>query len=188
MTIATEKKALTEADFIALPDDGGQYELVDGELVGVGNSGLEHGEIGLLLGGKLLLYVREHRLGSAFDSSTGFRMKSGNVRSPDVAFISKSRLQGLKRPPKGFFDGAPDLAVEVLSPNNTIEEIHDKIFEYFENQARLVWVIHPEEKFVLIYHAPSPDLLLRGADSLDGEGVVPGFSLAVAELFAEWEF
>ncbi len=188
MTIASEKKIWTDEEFMALPKDGGRYELVDGDLVTMSNSGLEHGEIGLLLGGRLIFYVREQKLGSAFDSSTGFRMKSGNIRSPDVGFVAKERLQGLKRPPKGFFDGAPDLAVEVLSPSNTLEEMHNKIVEYFENGTRLVWVINPQEYYVLIYHAPNPDVFLRVGDRLDGEDIVPGFSLPIAELFAEWEF
>jgi Uma2 family endonuclease len=188
MTITSERKIWTDEEFMALPREGRRYELVDGALVVMSNSGLEHGEIGLLLGGKLIFYVREQKLGGAFDSSTGFRMKSGNIRSPDVSFISKDRLQGLKRPPKGFFEGAPDLAIEVLSPSNTLEEIHNKIVEYFANGTRLVWVINPQEYYVLVYHSPTPDGFLRVGDRLDGETIVPGFTFPIAELFAEWEF
>ncbi|MBV8884754.1 MAG: Uma2 family endonuclease [Chroococcidiopsidaceae cyanobacterium CP_BM_RX_35] len=78
--------------------------------------------------------------------------------------------------------------MEILSPNNTVEEIHDKIVEYFDNGTRLFWVIHPDEQYVLVYHSPSPDRLLRLTDSLDGEEAVPGFSLAVAEIFEELAF
>ena len=95
---------------------------------------------------------RTHRLGVTCDSSTAFKMKTGNKRSPDVAFIAKERLQGLKRLPKGFFDGSPDLAIEIISPNNTFEEIHNKLVEYFENGTRLVWVILLNEECVLVYH------------------------------------
>ena len=173
---------------MALPKDGHRYELVNGELVDMGNSGMEHGEIGSLLGGLLAIYVRQHKLGTVCDSSTAFALKNGNRRSPDVSFVSKERLKGLKRPPRGFFQGSPDLAVEILSPSNTVEEIHTKIVEYFENDTRLVWVIHPDEKYVLVYHAPEPERLLRPHDVLDGEAIVPGFSMSVAELFAEWDF
>ncbi len=173
---------------MALARDGHQYELVNGELVDMGNSGMEHGGIGSFLGGLLAIYVRQHKLGIVCDSSTAFALKNGNKRSPDVSFVSKERLQGLKRPPRGFFKGSPDLAVEILSPSNTIEEIHGKIVEYFENDTRLVWVIHPDEKYVLVYHAPEPDGFLRPQDLLVGEAIVPGFSLAVAELFEEWDF
>ncbi|OLP16436.1 hypothetical protein BST81_20865 [Leptolyngbya sp. 'hensonii'] len=188
MTLSTEKKVWTDEKFMALPKDGHRYELVDGEVLDIGNSGMEHGGIGSLLGGLLAIYVRQHKLGTVCDSSTAFTLKNGNKRSPDVSFVSKDQLKGLKRPPRGFFQGSPDLAVEILSPSNTIEEIHDKIVEYFENDSRLVWVIHPDEKYVLVYHSPEPDRFLRSPDCLDGEGVVPGFSMAVSELFEEWDF
>lgn len=187
MTIASERRIWTDEEFMALPEDG-RYELVNGELVNMGNSGMEHGEIGSFLGGSLSLYVRSNKLGVICDSSTAFTMKTGNKRSPDVSFIAKERLQGVKRLPRGYFQGSPDLAVEILSPRNTVEEIHDKIVEYFENGTRLVWVINPQEYYVLVYHAPSPDIFLKVGDRLDGEDVVPGFSLPVAELFAELEF
>ncbi len=89
---------------------------------------------------------------------------------------------------KGYLPGAPDLAVEIISPSNTFEEIHDKIVEYFDNGSKLVWVIHPDEKSVLVYHQPEPDRLLRASDNLDGEAVIPDFSLPVADLFIELEF
>lgn len=149
---------------------------------------MEHGEIAAFLGGVLALHVRRNRLGTVCDSSTAFTLKSGNKRAPDIAFVSKSRLQGLRRPPRGFFVGSPDLAVEILSPGNTVEETHNKIVEYFANDTRLVWVVHPEEKFVLAYHTSEPDTFLRSPDALSGEDIVPGFSLPAAELFAEWDF
>lgn len=188
MTVAAGKKTWTDEDFMALPKDGGRYELVNGELVDRGNSGMEHGNIGIFLGGALEFHARSQKLGVTCDSSTAFSMKTGNKRSPDISFVSKVRLQGIKRLPKRFFDGAPDLAVEILSPNNTVNEIHEKIVEYFENNARLVWVIHPDEQFVLVYHSPQPDKLLRVGDSLDGENVVPGFILAIANLFTKLDF
>lgn len=63
-----------------------------------------------------------------------------------------------------------------------------KLVEYFDNDTRLVWVIHPDEKYVLVYHAPEPDRFLRPSEMLDGEAIVPGFAIAVAELFEEWDF
>ncbi len=185
---STERKVWTDQEFMALPRDGHRYELVNGKLVDMGNSGMEHGGIGSFLGGLLSIYVRQHKLGIVCDSSTAFTLKNGNKRSPDVSFVAKERLKGLKRPPRGFFQGSPDLAVEILSPSNTIEEIHDKIVEYFENDTQIVWVIHPDEKYVLVYHAPEPDRFLRAQDPLEGEEIVPGFLLAVSDLFEEWDF
>lgn len=187
MAIASEKKIWTDAEFMALPDSE-RYELVDGELVNMGNSGMEHGNFGAFLAGTIELYARSKKLGVTCDSSTAFSMKSGNKRSPDVSFVAKERLQGLKRLPKGFFQGAPDLAIEVISPNNTYDEIHAKIVEYFESGAKLVWVIHPDEQSVIVYRSPQPDRLLKIVDALDGEDVLPGFSLPITELFAELEW
>jgi Uma2 family endonuclease len=184
-----EKKIWTDAEFMALNRDGHRYEIVNGELIDMGNSGAKHGYVCsilmILLGG----YVRIQKLGAMFDSSTAFKMKSGNKRSPDISFVAKERLQGLDDIPDGFLEGAPDLAVEILSPSNTVEEIHNKLVEYFENGSRLVWVINPKEKYVLVYRSSQePDRLLKSIDSLDGEEIVPEFSLAIAELFQKLAF
>ena len=183
-----QSQALTDEQFMALPEDDNLYEYVNGELIVVANSGVEHGYLALTLGYFLTGFVRSHRLGVTCDSSTAFKMKMGNKRSPDLAFIAKERLQGLKRLPKGFFEGAPDLAVEIISPNNTFAEIHNKLVEYFENGTRLVWVILPDEESVLVYHQPKPSKLLQVEDNLDGEAVITGFQLPLMELFQELSF
>ena len=183
----SEKRNWTDEEFMALPD-GDRYELVNGELIIVGNSGMEHGNLGAFLCGLLEIYARRNKLGLTFDSSTAFTMKTGNKRSPDVSFVAKDRLRGLKKLPKGFFQGAPDLAVEIISPSNTFDEIHTKIVEYFDGGSKLVWVIHPDEESVLVYHKPQPDKLLQRSDSLDGETIIPGFTVPLAELFADLSF
>jgi len=186
---AAGKKCWTDAAFMALSDDGHRYEIVNGELVDMGNSGAKHGYIAIVLSSALFAVVLAQKLGVLFDSSTAFKMKSGNKRSPDIAFFAKERLQGMRELPSGFLEGAPDLAVEVLSPGNTIEEMDDKIAEYFENGTRLVWVISPTQHYVLVYRsAQEPDRLLKSVDFLDGEEVVPGFSFPVADLFQPLSF
>ncbi|NJL88715.1 MAG: Uma2 family endonuclease [Coleofasciculaceae cyanobacterium SM2_1_6] len=184
-----EKKVWTDEAFMELPDDGHHYEIVNGELIDMGNSGALHGYVCGLLLASLMGYVLPKKLGVILDSSTAFKMKNGNRRSPDIAFFAKERLQGITELPSGFLEGAPDLAVEVLSPGNTVEEIHDKLVEYFENGTRLAWIIHPKEKYILVYHsAQEPHHLLKSIDSLDGEEVVQGFSLPVADLFQPLSF
>jgi Uma2 family endonuclease len=187
--VSSVPKIWTDSAFMALADDGHHYEVVNGELIDMGNSGALHGYVCstlmILLGG----YIRIHKLGAMFDSSTAFKMKNGNKRSPDIAFFAKERLQGMTELPSGFLEGAPDLAVEVLSPGNTVEEIDEKIAEYFENGARLVWVVSPTQHYILVYRsAQGPDRLLKSIDSLDGEDVVPGFTLPVADLFQKLSF
>jgi Uma2 family endonuclease len=188
-------RAWTDQELMALPDDGNKYELVDGELV-VSNSGLKHGYIAAILLSALCNFVVSRKLGVVLDSSTAFTMKTGNKRfssrcvpPPDVSFLSKNRLQGLKKLPKGFGQGAPDLAVEILSPSNTTAEIHGKIVEYLENGTKLIWVINPEEEYVLVYKSnPSPDRLLRFVDILSGEETLPDFSFPVTDLFPQFDF
>jgi len=103
--------------------------------------------------------------------------------------MAKERLQGLDELPDSFLEGAPDLGVEILSFGNTVAEIHDKLVEYFENGARLVWVIHPQEQYVLVYRSSQePDRLLKSTYSLDGEEIVPGFTLPIAEFFQKLAF
>ena len=178
------KKTWTEKELMDLPNNGNKYELINGELI-MGPTGIEHEDIGARLLAALERFVLEHKLGIMCGSSAGYLMKSGNLRSPDVSFISKKRLQGFKRPPKGFFKGSPDLAVEILSPSDTIENLHEKIVEYFGNDTKLVWVINPEEQVILVYHSQRPDKLLSGNDILNGEDIFTGFTLPVSELFVE---
>jgi Uma2 family endonuclease len=179
----------TDEEFRALPDDGHHYEVVNGELVDMGNSGAKHGYICSLLLAALMNYILPKKLGVILDSSTAFTMKNGNKRSPDIAFFAKERLQGLEELPTGYLEGAPDLAVEVLSPGNTVEEIDDKLKDYFENGTRLVWVISPNQHYVLVYRCASePDRLLKSIDTIEGEDIVPGFTFSVANLFQKLSF
>jgi len=187
--LKTDKKVWTDEEFMALPKDGHRYEIVNGELVDMGNSGALHGYICSLLVAALASDVLPKKLGVILDSSTAFKMKNGDRRSPDISFFAKERLQGMTELPTGFLDGAPDLAIEVLSPGNTVEEIHDKLVEYFENGTRLAWIVHPTEHYVLVYRsAQEPDRLLKSVDSLDGEEVIPGFTFPVADLFQKLSF
>jgi Uma2 family endonuclease len=185
-----ETKVWTEAEFMALPDDGNRYELVRGELVNLGNSVALHGYIAIILSAALFALVTFRKLGVLLDSSTAFTMKNGsNKRSPDIAFFAKERLQGLEELPTGFLEGGPDLVVEILSLGSTIAEIEDKIVEYFANGTRLLWVISPGQHYVLVYRSGyEPQRLLTSGDFLEGEEVVPGFTFPVADLFHKLSF
>ncbi|MDJ1185223.1 Uma2 family endonuclease [Roseofilum casamattae] len=187
--LKTDRKIWTDEEFMSLPQEGHRYEIVNGELVDMGNSGALHGNLAIILSSALFAIVNAQKLGALFDSSTAFKMKNGNKRSPDISFFAKERLQGMTELPTGFLEGAPDLAVEILSPGNTVEETEAKITEYFDNGARLVWVISPTQHYVLVYRsAQEPDRLLKTIDALDGEEVIPGFTLPVADLFQQLSF
>jgi len=182
-------KVWTEAELMAASHDGHKCELVDGELVMSPAGVFDHGNIIARILTRLTMHaVYDRRLGEVFDGQSGHWMKSGNMRCPDISFWSKARLDALPSKPKGFIHGAPDLAVEVLSPSDTVNDMAEKLSDYFASGARLVWVVNPQEKSVLIYHETTPERLLRSGDMIDGEDVVPGFSMPVSELFAELSF
>jgi Uma2 family endonuclease len=186
--VETARKVWTEEELQRLPEDGYIHELVNGQLVMSPKNNFLHGD----LCGRLLIalgnFVKEHRLGVVLDSSTGFWMANRNCRAPDVSFIAKSRLKGLKRAPSAFFRGAPDLAVEILAPSNTPREITDRLEDFFASGSRLAWIIHPDEEFVEICHSPTQRRIIGSGGLLDGEQVVPGFQFPIADLFKAWDW
>ncbi len=175
-------KHWTEKMLMSIPKNGHKHELINGELFMV-PAGFEHEVIGANLIFILKKFVSEHKLGAVCGPDLGCWMKSENLRCPDVSFISKERLQKLDRLPKGFFKGSPDLAVEILSPSDTVKGVHGKIVEYFENDTKLAWVVNPKEQTVTVYRSSYPHKLLTNKDILEGEGVLDGFFVPVAALF-----
>jgi Uma2 family endonuclease len=183
----TAVKIWTDEELMALPKDGYKRELLQGDII-LSPAGSEHGIICVAICAELRSFARRHKAGAVFDSSTGFRLTPDDLLSPDVAFVARPRLLALPRIPRGFFPGAPDLVVEVLSPSDTPDRMHEKLSLYFAHGCRLAWVINPRERNALVYRTPEADRLLRVTDALDGEDVLPGFRLPLAELFAELSF
>lgn len=178
-----DKALLTAEDLRRMSRDGRRYELVRGELVEMAPVGRRHGRIALRLGSALQIYVDAQKLGEAM-TETGFCLECqpDTVRAPDVSFLSKERL-----PPEdqeGFVPGAPDLAVEVVSPGERDTEVQDKVADYLTHGARLVWVVRPQQRTVTVYRPDGTARLLRESDTLEGEDVVPGFALPLNELFS----
>jgi Uma2 family endonuclease len=185
------RKNWTEEDLQSLPDDGYIYEVVNGELVMSPKNDFFHGDICSELLTVLRTYVREKHLGTVLDSSTGFWMKNRNCRAPDISFISRERLiaHGFKRSTRSFFPGAPDLAVEILSPNNTRAEMEGRLTDFFESGTRLVWIIDPEFRRAEIIRGTSARKLIGTGSFLDGEDILPGFLYPLDNLFkaGDWE-
>jgi len=171
----------TESQIMRLPDVGGKYELVEGELVVVA-AGRKHEIVVFRLILALGNFVSE-TLGQVFSSSLGYWMKNGDLRSPDVSFVAKVRLDDMTHDPDGFLYGAPDLSIEILSPSNVVSAMRKKTLEYFENGSRLVWIVNPNDRTVTVLHPDGSETVLSDSDSLDGEDVLPGFSLEVWKLF-----
>ena len=173
-------RTMTEADLMALPRDGYKREYVDGE-IRVSPAGFRHGNVALRLGGLLIAYVEAHGLGYAADSSTGFWMPSGNLRLPDLSFVSTARMPD--GPPTGFSRIVPDLAVEILSPGDRHREVLDKVGEYVTSGVRLVWIIDPDARRAAVHRSLVDVTTLCEDDELDGLDVVPGFRCKLATIF-----
>jgi len=182
MNLATEHKIWTEAELMSLPDVGGKYELVEGELVVVAAT-LEHEDLVANLICVLRGFTRRHGLGRVYGSNLGCWMQNGDLRSPDVSFVTTERLKSQNI--KGFFRGAPDLSVEILSPSNTVNAMKKKALDYFENGSRLVWIVDPEDRTITVLRPNGTETTIT--DTLTGEDVIPGFSLTLSELFEDLE-
>ena len=181
---------MTADELLRLPDDGfHKYELVRGELTTMAPPGFEHGSDALALAGPMRQFVRQHRLGRVV-VETGFILEHDpdTVRGPDVAFVSADRLPPPERREK-YFDGAPDIAVEVVSPGDTAFEVQQSpvgkplVREYLDAGSKLVWVLYPRARNVMVHRGDGTAQLLREGDLLSGEEILPGFSLAVDDLF-----
>jgi Uma2 family endonuclease len=163
---------------------GKLVELVDGVLVEKA-VGTREGFLGGLIVIRVGLYLRQHKIGRVLPGDALLRLMPGLVRGPDVSFISKKQLPGGKFPRTAFASLYPDLAVEVLSKGNTAGEIQRRLRDFFLSGTRLAWVIDPKKETAKVYHAPDEVRLVGKADTLDGEDVLPGFTLSLEELFAE---
>ncbi|HVF68467.1 MAG TPA: Uma2 family endonuclease [Pyrinomonadaceae bacterium] len=174
----------TADELFEMPHDGFRYELVKGELRKMSPSGSEHGAIIINISVLLAQYVRSKKLGVCFGAETGFKIASDpdTVRAPDVAFIRRERIpeSGL---PKKFWSGAPDLAVEVLSPGDTRREVDEKVEDWLGAGTRAVWIINPKRRSVTVYRSTTDVTRLSDGDVLEGGEVVPGFRCEVSEIF-----
>lgn len=176
----TTRSTATEEDLLRTPKDGRKRELVDGQ-IRVSPAGTRHGRVCIRLAIRLGAFVESQELGYVFDSSTGFRLPGGNIRVPDLSFVSRGRFRD-EQVPEGFGEVPPDLVVEVLSPEDRSRDVLDKIGEYLQAGVRLVWVIDPKGRGAAAYRSLT-EVRRFGPDGFfDGEDVVPGFRCAVAEV------
>jgi Uma2 family endonuclease len=182
--MAITPKLMTADELFNLPDDGLRHELVRGELRTMPPGGLEHGEEAVIFVVSLGAYVRARRLGRVYTNEPGFILETrpDTVRAPDVAFLTYDKLPG-GRSPRGFHRGVPDLAVEVISPNDRYSEVAEKIAEWLAHGVRLLFAVDPRRQTVEVHRPGQPTRTLGMDDVLDGEDVVPGWTLAVRDLF-----
>jgi Uma2 family endonuclease len=183
MSTATDE--LIALDEAAVSRLDGRFEYLNGRYVEKPHMGSQANELGLLLMSQLLTFVRANRLGRCFAENCTYRIfpnEPKRTRIPDGSFIRAGRLPGDKSP-EGDMTIPPDLAIEVISPSNTVLEMEERIDDLLGAGVRTLWVVLPRTKSMYIYRADGSVSRLRATDVLSGEDVVPGFSCRLADLF-----
>lgn len=188
--MSTTTRLITADELLVMPpydEDGNQcrFELIRGELKVMSLTKPLHGVICARLAAALINFVEANDLGMAFGAETGFVVERDpdSVLGTDAAFVSHERLATVENLEK-FFPFAPDLAVEVLSPGNTRREMEEKVALYFAAGSRAVWVFDPKKRTAAVYTSPSEVRVFGESERFDGGGVLPGFTLDLARLFA----
>jgi Uma2 family endonuclease len=175
----------TEADVIELHERHDRlYELVDGTLVEK-TMGWQESELAIIIATLLRNFVSANRLGKVFGPDGMFRLKPEHIRIPDVAFVSNHRFAGRTLKPGAFWELGCDLAIEVISPGNTPREMERKLSDYFAAGVVAVWLVYPKPREAVVYSSPNDSVTLQGDDLLEGGALLPGFSVSVAQIFAE---
>ena len=172
----------TASELFEMPDDGFRYELVKGELRKMSPSGGEHGGVVYNLTGLLAPHTKD--IGQGFGAETGFKIASDpdTVRAADITFVRRERIPGAGIP-KNFWELAPDLVVEVLSPGDTFSEVQEKVEDWLNAGVRAVWIVDSKRRIVTVYRSLTDVTRLSEGDELDGGDVVPGFRCKVSEIF-----
>jgi Uma2 family endonuclease len=161
--------------------DVGRVELIDGEIVRMSPSGAEHGNVAGNVFAVVRDFVKRNNLGRVFAAETGFKLAPRHVRAPDLAFVRAERLAG--GIPRQFFDGPPDLAIEVVSPSDAWPELEDKVEDWLARGARSCWVVDPKTRRVLVHHPGGQVTKFDDEARIADADVLPGFSAAVKEFF-----
>ena len=174
---------ITTAEQLLKAPGLGRCELLRGELIMMSPAGCEHGRVVMRLAGPLSEFVERHSLGVVYGAETGFQIAHDpdTVRAADVAFVGSNRVSAA--PLTGFFQGAPDLAVEVLSPEDRAGEVLAKTKDWLEAGASRVWVADPRTRTVTVYRSLSEITILSESDTLADDKLLAGFQMAVAAIF-----
>ncbi len=175
--------AITTAEQLLRATEIGRSELVAGELRTLIPAGGQHGRIAFDIGHELGQHVKPRKLGMLFAAETGFLLSRDpdTVRAPDVAFVSADRPP---LPERGYYPGAPDVVVEVLSPDDRPGYVRDRIEMWLAAGATLVWEVDPAERTVTVHQRGRGARTLTEADTLSGGPVLPDFELPLRNVFA----
>ena len=182
--MAVDASTTTADELLRMPKGRWRYELLRGELHVMEPTGIEHGRVASTVGALLFAHVRRTGSGVTLGAETGFVLKSDpdTVRAPDAAFISQERYDRVG-PTTKYWPGAPDFAVEVLSPRDRPGEVHKKLREWLVAGTIAVVVLDPAERTATIHRAGREPRVHGLEDTLDLSDAVPDFRPSVAELF-----
>ena len=184
MSAPLTDRQVSAEELIRLPRGRFRYELIRGELRTMTPAGFNHGAIIMNVSAPLAQHVKTHALGVVCGAETGFRLGSDpdTVLAPDVAFVRRDRLPP-SGPPAGYWPGAPDLAVEVLSPSDTVFEVDAKVAAWLAAGTGAVWVVNPQRRVVTIHRAGTAPRTLSETATLTGNDIVGDFQMPVADIF-----
>ncbi len=184
VAFAPPKEELITGDDLLAMGDIGPCELIDGRIIHMTPTGGEHGAIEFNLGSELRSFVRQHNLGWVMGGEIGIyiRRRPDTVRGADIVFVS---LQRLFRPTKGFLGVAPELVVEIMSPDDRWQAMREKLADYFSIGVERVWVVEPQTRKVLVFSSTTQVTELDEDDTLRGEGALEGFAIRVGDLFVD---
>lgn len=176
-------RQVTAEELERFRDDDYRYELVQGRVTRMSPVGFQHGKVVMRVGFLLSRHLENRRVGVAL-TEVGFTLARNpdTVRAPDIAFVRQDRIPSSDT--RGFLNGPPDLAIEVLSPDDRLSEVNEKVDEYLTRGVGLVVVVDPEEKTVTTFRPGTPSVILRADDdTLDLNDVIRGFRCSLREVF-----
>ena len=182
--MSTSTQLMTAEELLRLPRGQYRYELISGELKTMSPSSHNHAIIAANLIGPMHRHVRKNKLGTVYSSEGGFLLTQNpdTVRAPDVAFIRQERLDAAG-PVKSYWIGPPDLAVEVMSPSDSVSKVSSKVSEWLDAGTCMVWVVNPKHRTVMSYRSLNDVATFDELKTLSGSDVIPGFEIRVDALF-----